>query len=546
MALQPESVFPSSSPRSFRKLPERPDLDQLRKQAKELLRRCASGDAEAAAEVRAYFTPERDAPLTLAQAQLVLARAHGFDSWPKLKAFVEGVHKQALVDAIHARDLDAVRAILRRRPELADATTGRGEQSMIHLAVLNDDAAVLRLLMEHGADARRGIYPHRESTSALRMASERGLDHLVRVIADVERERQEAMSCPNVTVSPEQERLAALIREGRSGEAIAQLEASPALMKQCDREGATPLHVACSCADEPAVAWLCDHRADARKLDASNHTPIDRAALSVNWRQQGRVAPATAIMHRLLRRGCEFTPLAAAALGDVQRLRQLHAEAPARLTEGYHWLGGGLLTRAVHFGQIDAVRCLLDLGLPPDEAIPLGRNSDDEEAWSWGGPLWHAAAFGHLDIARLLLDRGADPNANVYASGWPLDRAYERGDRAMVDLLYERGARPSIYTVCAAHDLGAARRVLAERGDDPQLVREMVWAAACSLNLPALELALPRLIQLQDRLTPERLDWHTLLWQPMRGREPNEHVRPATYRHEDRFTILQQMLDASG
>ncbi|MEM1210473.1 MAG: ankyrin repeat domain-containing protein [Planctomycetota bacterium] len=546
MPTQPASLFPSRSPRSFRHLPESPDLDQLKTQAKELRRRFGDGGPEAIAEVLEFFRPSESEPLTLAQAQLVLARSYGFDSWPKLKARVEGVHKQSLVDAIRANDLDAARTILARRPELADATTGRGEQQMIHVAVTEDRPAMVRLLMDCGANARRGIWPHRESTTALRMAIDRGRDRLVSIIREAEADRQEAMSCPNVTVSPEQAELAELIRAGLHDEAIGKLEASPELMKQCDLDGATPLHVACEFAVEPVVAWLCDHGADARKVDAQGHTPLDRAVLGCSWFAAGRVEGARRIMRRLRARGCAWTPLGAAAMGEVEALRRMHAESPTRLTDGFSWNRGGVLSAAALFNQIEATAALLDLGLPADEPIPLGRSTDDEEAWSWGGPLWRAAMYGHLEFARLLLDRGADPNANVYASGWPLDRAYERGDRAMVDLLYERGAKPSVYTVCAAHDLEAARRVLDEKGEDPRVAREMVWSAAYQTSLPIVELALPRLVEMRDRLSEEELDWHGLLCQPMRIAGPNDHVRPAGYRDEHRFVITKRLLDAGG
>jgi len=65
-------------------LPSRPDLDQLRRQAKELRRAAAGGDACAGARVRAVSDG-----VTLAAAQLALAREHGFASWPEMKAAVE-------------------------------------------------------------------------------------------------------------------------------------------------------------------------------------------------------------------------------------------------------------------------------------------------------------------------------------------------------------------------------------------------------------------------------------------------------------------------
>jgi hypothetical protein len=65
-------------------LPERPDLDQLRRKARELLRAAAAGESEALARLLAVS--ERP---TLAAAQLVIAREHGLRSWPALRSEVE-------------------------------------------------------------------------------------------------------------------------------------------------------------------------------------------------------------------------------------------------------------------------------------------------------------------------------------------------------------------------------------------------------------------------------------------------------------------------
>ena len=68
-------------------LPERPNLDQLRRQAKELRKAGRDGEAEALARIAAYHPAGM--PVSLAAAQLVVAREHGFPSWPQLKATVE-------------------------------------------------------------------------------------------------------------------------------------------------------------------------------------------------------------------------------------------------------------------------------------------------------------------------------------------------------------------------------------------------------------------------------------------------------------------------
>jgi hypothetical protein len=65
-------------------LPERPDLDQLRRQARELLRAAARGEPSAVARLRAVS--ER---VTLSAAQLAVAREYGYRSWPALKAEAE-------------------------------------------------------------------------------------------------------------------------------------------------------------------------------------------------------------------------------------------------------------------------------------------------------------------------------------------------------------------------------------------------------------------------------------------------------------------------
>ncbi|HEX6453788.1 MAG TPA: DUF5990 family protein [Trebonia sp.] len=64
-------------------LPGRPDLDQLRRQARELLRAAGASEAEALRRIQAVSEKR-----TLSAAQLAIAREYGFPSWPKLRAEV--------------------------------------------------------------------------------------------------------------------------------------------------------------------------------------------------------------------------------------------------------------------------------------------------------------------------------------------------------------------------------------------------------------------------------------------------------------------------
>lgn len=89
-------------------LPEFPDLDQIRRQAKELHRKARAGDSVALAAIN---TVSDD--LVLSSAQLAVARRYGFTSWPRLK------HEVERKSMIHKGDVDGLAKLLARFPELA-------------------------------------------------------------------------------------------------------------------------------------------------------------------------------------------------------------------------------------------------------------------------------------------------------------------------------------------------------------------------------------------------------------------------------------------
>jgi ankyrin repeat protein len=163
----------------------------------------------------------------------------------------------------------------------------------------------------------------------------------------------------------------------------------------------------------------------------------------------------------------------------------------------------------VKHGHIGIVKLLMDLGADVDERTTL--DELEEPTPSWGSPLWYASLAGRRDIAELLLDRGADPNANVYASGWPINHAYSRRDEPMKQLLLQRGAKPRPWTIAMAHDVDEGRRMLAADASE-ELARELTWSAACNGCPEIVELALPRLAWPAD--DPR---WHWVLIQPIRS-----------------------------
>ena len=125
-----------------RPLPARPNLEFYRKAAKDLVKRRRAGDAEARRTIDAFHPRAArltDQPFTLSDAQLVIAREHGFESWPKFSTHIEAVTRarspvqqfEVAVDAIVDGDLARLESLLRDRPALVRARSTR-----VHRATL--------------------------------------------------------------------------------------------------------------------------------------------------------------------------------------------------------------------------------------------------------------------------------------------------------------------------------------------------------------------------------------------------------------------------
>jgi ankyrin repeat protein len=129
------------------KLPPRPNLEHLKNEAKQRLK-----------NLRAQNPAAR-----LAEAQLLVARSYGFPSWRNLKSHVDAMNDSAhqLVDAVRLGDLETMRALLDRHPDLVNASaevhpamrpTDTLTMRLIHLAIAEAQPGALCLLIERGAD----------------------------------------------------------------------------------------------------------------------------------------------------------------------------------------------------------------------------------------------------------------------------------------------------------------------------------------------------------------------------------------------------------
>jgi ankyrin repeat protein len=179
-----------------RKLPARPSLEQYRKQAKELVKGFRSGDGEAVRRVqrsRRSESKEGPAEISLADAQLVIAREHGFASWPKFVGHIKGLTSrdslvcdfELAVEAIITGDVAALRYLLKRNPELIRARSTRTHRAtLLHYTAANgvedflqrtpkNIVAITEFLLKAGAevDATADMYGGGATTLGLAVTS---------------------------------------------------------------------------------------------------------------------------------------------------------------------------------------------------------------------------------------------------------------------------------------------------------------------------------------------------------------------------------------
>jgi ankyrin repeat protein len=163
-----------------KQVPSHPSLEQYRKQAKDLVKAHNSSASDAIERIRAFhpafsaLSPHQtvDRAFQLTAAQLVIAREHGFESWPKFKDRIEALNfkrKSMLANDPSAVFLEAAcipmggwhasgtletaQALLAQKPEIAQAN--------IYVAsALGDDDGVRRFLAIDPVNATLKGGPH--------------------------------------------------------------------------------------------------------------------------------------------------------------------------------------------------------------------------------------------------------------------------------------------------------------------------------------------------------------------------------------------------
>ena len=155
------------SPTGALSLPDNPNLDWLRKQAKRRLDELQVGNPTA----------------QLADAQFELAKQYGFASWRALKAHIDALTVDGqLFDAAEKGDTERLGALLDTHPDKLYVRKPPYEWTLLHVAAHNGRLAVVNLLLGRGFDVN--TREKGDDTYAMHWAAAAGHVDVVRRLAD--------------------------------------------------------------------------------------------------------------------------------------------------------------------------------------------------------------------------------------------------------------------------------------------------------------------------------------------------------------------------
>ena len=368
-----------------RHLPVRPDLEQLRHQAKDLLRAAHDGDPSALADFAEFFPRAIDpGDATLADAQFVLARSYEAQSWPRL------VHACELTDAIWRDDAAAVRELIVRHPELLHESALARPRSnwgppLSYAANLGRDR-IIDLLLELGASDLE--YAVARATLQSKVATARRLHARL----GSPKPRADALGGPAYTLSVE-------------GTAL-MLELGAPVVDEDGRRVA-PVDVV---------------------LESDSRRPTAKHAILEMYVAHGLELPDTPVMalHRgridlleqhlrrdrsLLRRTFAFSEIYPPELG---------CHDPVQATHGTPLGGTTLLHMCADYDELGVARWLLDQGMDVNARADVDSDGFGGHTALFNTVVSQPAFWMHhhggpfeAPFTELFLERGADPNVRA-------------------------------------------------------------------------------------------------------------------------------------
>ncbi len=441
------------------------------------------------------------------------------------------VNAIGICNAAQAGDLQQVQEILAIKPELATQDiASNNEHQPIHLAAEEGHAEIVRVLLEAGADPLKGIYPHREATSALTMAKDRGHTSVVEVI--------EAWLSEQRGTTPKGEAITRAVADGDIEGIRSLLNEDAGLINATDRGGKTALFKAIDRGDLSLVLELLDRGADVDHSAADGSRPIHHC-LAHSWKVPDEMYKTYAILAgALLARGAEYDLWVACGVGDVEGVKRFidACEDQTQLCKSKEPFWGDYdnpLVVACFQGHTQVIQLLIDAGADPDS--PFEIDVAGEQVKQWGHPLWLAANRGHYEVVKLLIESGANPNTAVYASGNAVCWAYQYGHKRVADLMFQHGAVADLLSYCLTNNLPAISEILHR---DASERKEMLWSAILAGNIDVVSMGL------RDNPQYDDAKWFNLLEQSVRGwRLGDLKINNEGFDRRNSITILGMLLE---
>jgi Ankyrin repeats (many copies) len=444
-------------------LPARPDLEYYRKQAKRLQHRWETGDAAARARVADVLGDRAAERFLLSDAQFVLAQEHGFRTWAEFRGQIESrspaderpvsrlmvlgpSHYAALADALLTNLEDNAPSALQRLrayvPRHADATDPS-------TAELRD--ARLIIARELGFPTWPELVSRAEKSA--------------RELAERQERRRRLRPQAKALLAGDTGQLAGVTAEQADTllQMLAHHEGLPGA--RLDEELGVP---------RAAVDVLIGRASnlDLALTEAATYNRVEYVRLLLD----AGADPGT--------RAGGATPLENAIYHDATRVVDLLAEGGI--------VPPGLWTYAA-CGRLDLVRACFDSDgrLRPDAAASRPEPADllpgvppripaaDDPQEVIAEAFVHACQHGRTEVVGWFLDLGVSPDVAPYFGRTGLHWAISNGQLAVIRLLLERGADPSIRDKLFQADADGWLRVFyATRWDDPvaQQVHELIEA----------------------------------------------------------------------
>ena len=402
-----------------RQLPEIPNLEYLRKQAKALLRTMRQGK--------------------LADAQHALANEYGFATWAKLKAHVESLTltpMEALKAAVCASSAERVRDVLTRHPELRERIDdplpdyGFGQHALF-AAVQRSDRKTIEVLLDAGANIGKRTEWWAGGFGVLDDCDPSLVEYLI--------ERGAVLDAHSAS------------RLGMLAKLQEMLASNPEAVHSRGGDGQTPLHFASTV---EVAEFLLANGADINALDVDHESTPAQYMLRVD---QKRHYPRDRqdVARYLVSRGCRTDILMAAALGDIQRAGEHLDSDPSciRMSVSEEWfpkrdprasgtiyiwtLGARRTAHSVarDFGHEDVFQLLMER-TPDDLRLALACELGDDAVFREFQSTHPNAVQTLSEADRQKLPNAAQSNNTkavrlMLEAGWPVDAPGEMGATAL-------------------------------------------------------------------------------------------------------------------